>query len=96
MLALPITGVLCCFSRDIVVESADHFAGLKGNFPSKTLSEKKESEALGETTVLQTRVHPSQKLFNRLGTLKLHPPLAHCHHPMLFVRSSWTTTERVG
>ena len=39
------------------------------------LFEKKESEALGETTMLQTE-HPSQqKFFDLLGTRKLHPPL---------------------
>ena len=39
------------------------------------LFEKKESEALGETTMLQTE-HPSQqKFFDLLGTRKSHPPL---------------------
>ena len=39
------------------------------------LFEKKESEALGETTMLQTRMHPSQQKFiNLLGTRKSHTP----------------------
>ena len=43
--------------------------GLAGNFQSKVLFEKKESEKLGETTVLQNRLHPSQqKIFDLLGT----------------------------
>ena len=75
MLALPITGVLCCFSWHIVVESADHCAGLAGNFQSKVLFENKGSEALGETTMLQTRMHPSQQKFiDLLGTRKSHTP----------------------
>ena len=65
MFAIPITSALCCslnfFSWIIVVESADRCAGLAGNFQSKFLFEKKESEALGETTVLQNRMHPSQQ-----------------------------------
>ena len=54
----------------IVVESADDCAvGPAGNFRSKVLFETKESEALGETTVLQTRLHPGQqKFFDLLGT----------------------------
>ena len=53
-----------------VVESADDCpAGPAGNFQSKVLFETKESEALGETTVLQTRLHPGQqKFFDLLGT----------------------------
>ena len=69
----------------IVAESADRWAGLAGNFQSKVLFEKKESEAKGETTVLQNRMHPSQqKLFDLLGT--------HCPPPSpvfpLFIRPS--------
>jgi hypothetical protein len=54
----------------LVVESADDFAiGQAGNFQLKVLFETKESEALGETTVLQTRLHPGQqKFFGLLGT----------------------------
>jgi hypothetical protein len=64
-------------------ESADRCAGLAGNFQSKVLFEKKESEVLGETNVLQNRMHPSQqKLFDLLGT--------HCPPPSpvspLFIR----------
>ncbi len=56
--------------------------GLAGNFQSKVLFEKKESEKLGET-VLQNRLHPSQqKIFDLLGT--------HCPPPSpvspLFIR----------
>ena len=59
--------------------------GLAGNFQSKVLFEKKESEKLGETTVLQNRLHPSQqKIFDLLGT--------HCPPPSpvspLFIRPS--------
>ena len=58
----------------IIVESADRCAGLAGNFQSKVLFEKKESEVKGETTVLQNRMHPSQqKLFDLLGTHSLAP-----------------------
>ena len=69
----------------IVAESADRWAGRAGNFQSKVLFEKKESEAKGETTVLQNRMHPSQqKLFDLLGT--------HCPPPSpvfpLFIRPS--------
>ena len=86
--AIPITGALCSSSnfRGVLArcfESADRCAGLAGNFQSKVLFEKKESEALGETTVLQNRMHPSQqKLFDLLGT--------HCPPPSpvspLFIR----------
>jgi hypothetical protein len=59
--------------------------GLAGNFQSKVLFEKKESEKLGETTVHQNRLHPSQqKIFDLLGT--------HCPPPSpvfpLFIRPS--------
>jgi len=86
--AIPIAGALCRSSkfRGVLArcfESADRCAGLAGNFQSKVLFEKKESEALGETTVLQNRMHPSQqKLFDLLGT--------HCPPPSpvspLFIR----------
>ncbi len=48
-----------------VVESGapDRCAGLVGNCQAKVLFEQAESEAQGETTVLQNRVHPSQKKF---------------------------------
>ena len=77
----------------IVVESADRWAGLAGYFQSKVLFEKKESEALGETTVLQNRMHPSQqKLFDLLGT--------HCPPPSpvfpLFIRPSLADQLRYG
>jgi hypothetical protein len=74
MFVIPITGALCCSLnfRGLLarcVESADRCAGLAGNFQSKVLFEKKESEVLGETTVLQNRMHPSQqKFFDLLGT----------------------------
>jgi hypothetical protein len=46
---------------------------LAGN---QVLFEKKNFEELGESTVLQARLHPSQKkFFNLLGTRKSHPPL---------------------
>ena len=86
--AIPIAGALCRSSkfRGVLArcfESADRCAGLAGNFQSKVLFEKKESEALGETTVLQNRLHPSQqKIFDLLGT--------HCPPPSpvspLFIR----------
>ncbi len=42
--------------------------GPAGNNISRILFETKESEELGETTVLQARLHPSQqKLFDLLG-----------------------------
>ena len=72
--AIPIAGALCTYSnfRGVLArcfESADRCPGLAGNFQSKVLFEKKESEALGETTVLQNRLHPSQqKIFDLLGT----------------------------
>jgi len=88
--AIPIAGALCRSSkfRGVLArcfESADRCAGLAGNFQSKVLFEKKESEVLGETNVLQNRMHPSQqKLFDLLGT--------HCPPPSpvspLFIRPS--------
>ncbi len=48
-----------------VVESRapDRCAGLVGNYQAKVLFEQADSEAKGETTVLQNRMHPSQKKF---------------------------------
>jgi hypothetical protein len=72
--AVPITGALCTYSnfRGVLArcfESADRCPGLAGNFQSKVLFETKGSEKLGETTVLQNRLHPSQqKIFDLLGT----------------------------
>ena len=67
----------------IVAESADRWAGRAGNFQSKVLFEKKESETKGVTTVLQNRMHPSQqKLFDLLGT---HSPAPSPVSP-LFIR----------
>ena len=78
--AIPIAGALCTYSnfRGVLArcfESADRCPGLAGNFQSKVLFETKGSEKLGETTVLQNRMHPSQqKIFDLLGT---HcPPLS--------------------
>jgi hypothetical protein len=34
-----------------------------GNFQAKNLFENKDSQAKGETTVLQNRAHPSQQTF---------------------------------
>ncbi len=71
---IPIASALCTSSnfRGVLArcfESTDRCAGLAGNFQSKVLFEKKESEALGETTVLQNRLHPSQqRIFDLLGT----------------------------
>jgi hypothetical protein len=43
-----------------------------GNYQAKILFENKDSQAKGETTVLQKRVHPSQQqFFEFLGTRKL-------------------------
>jgi hypothetical protein len=56
---------------NIVVESRapDCCAGLVGNYQAKVLFEQADSEAKGETTVLQNRMNPSQKkFFNLLGT----------------------------
>jgi len=72
--AIPIVGALCTYSnfRGVLArcfESADRCPGLAGNFQSKVLFETKGSEKLGETTVLQNRLHPSQqKIFDLLGT----------------------------
>jgi hypothetical protein len=51
--------VRCEFN--IVVESGapDRCAGLVGNYQAKALFEQADSEAKGETTVLQNRMHPS-------------------------------------
>ncbi len=74
MFAIPIAGALCSSSnfRGVLArcfESADRCAGLAGNFQSKILFETKRSEKMGETTVLQNRLHPSQqKIFDLLGT----------------------------
>jgi hypothetical protein len=53
--AIPIAGALCTYSnfRGVLAwcfESADRCPGLAGNFQSKVLFEKKESEALGESS----------------------------------------------
>jgi hypothetical protein len=98
MFAIPTTGELCSSSifRGVLArcfESADRCAGLAGNFQSKVLFEKKESEVLGETTVLQNRMHPSQqKIFDLLGT--------HCP-PQLpfffnFIHPGWRTNCGTG
>jgi hypothetical protein len=74
MFAIPIAGALCSSSkfRGVLArcfESADRCAGLAGNFQSKVLFETKGSEKMGETNVLQNRLHPShQKIFDLLGT----------------------------
>jgi hypothetical protein len=79
----------------IVVESGEtiRWSLRWANFQSKVLFEKKESEALGETTVLQNRIHPSQqKLFDLLGT--------HCPPPSPFFSNSfmpvWSTSCGMG
>ena len=56
---------------NFVVESGapDRCAGLVGNYQDKVLFEQADSQEKGETTVLQNRMHTSQKkLFNLLGT----------------------------
>ena len=70
----PITGALCCFPWNFVVKSPDRCAGLVGNYKSKVLFEKAESDDKGETTVLQNQMHPSQqKFFDFLGKhISLH------------------------
>ena len=80
MLEQPITGVLCCFPWQIVVESPDCCAGLVGNYKTKALFEKVDSDDNGETTVLQNRIHPSQqKFFDFLGT-HISMPIITYHH----------------
>jgi hypothetical protein len=100
MFVIPITGALCSSSnfRGVLArcfESADRCAGLAGNFQSKVLFEKKESEVLGETTVLQNRMHSSsskQKIFDLLGT--------HCTPPspvfFKFIHPCWLTNCGTG
>ena len=69
MFEQPITGALCCFPWNLVVKSPDRCAGLEGNYKSKVLFEKADSDDIGEITVLQNRMHPSQqKFFDFLGT----------------------------
>ena len=59
--------------------------GLAGNFQSKVLFEKKESEKLGET-VLQNRLHPSQqKIFS---IFSVRTALHRRQFPPLFIRPS--------
>jgi hypothetical protein len=74
MFEQPITGALCCFPWNFVVKYPDRCAGLVGNYKSKVLFEKAESDDKGETTVLQNRMHPSQqKFFDFLGKhISLH------------------------
>ena len=56
-------------SWQIVVESPDRCAGLVGNYKTKVLFEKADSDENGETEVLQNRMHPSQqKFYDFLGT----------------------------
>ena len=63
------TGALCCFPWHVVVESPDRCAELVGNYKTKVLFEKADSDDNGETMVLQNRMHPSQqKFFDFLGT----------------------------
>ncbi len=70
----------------IVAESADRWAGRAGNFQSKVLFEKKESEKLGETTGLQNRLHPSQqKIFS---IFSVRTALHRRQFPPLFIRPS--------
>ena len=54
MLEHLITGALRCFPWQIVVESPDRCAELVGNYKTKVLFEKADSDDKGETTVLQT------------------------------------------
>jgi hypothetical protein len=73
-IAIPITGALCCslnFRGLLLLNPLIAALGWQviSKFQSTVLFEKKESEALGETTVLQNRIHTSQeKLFDLLGT----------------------------
>ena len=99
--AIPIAGALCTYSnfRGVLAwcfESADRCPGLAGNFQSKVLFEKKESEKLGET-VLQNRLHPSQqKIFDLLGTHSPAPsPRAHpgIHKRTLCGCSYWESSR---
>jgi hypothetical protein len=69
---LPIACALCYFSWHLVIESADRWAGLAGNFSWKVLFEKNEPEALEETIMLQNRVHPIQQKI--LDLLVVHSP----------------------
>ena len=77
----------------------DRCAGLVGNYKSKVLFEKAESDDIEETTVLQNRMHLSQqKFFDFLGKhISLHSVeylyVGLEHH--LFVTSDWSTTISV-
>ena len=89
--AIPIVGALCTYSifRGVLArcfESADRCPGLAGNFQSKVLFETKGSEKLGETTVLQNRLHPSQqKIFS---IFSVRTALHRRQFPPLFIRPS--------
>ncbi len=55
-----------------VVDELENSAWRTGNYQAKILFESKDSQAKGETTVLQNRVHPSQQqFFEFLSMLKL-------------------------
>jgi hypothetical protein len=67
---------------NIVVESwaPDRCAGLVGNYQAKVLFEQADSEAKGEFTVLQNRMHLSEKkFFDLLGT-HMCMPLLYYHY----------------
>jgi hypothetical protein len=54
-----------CDSNIVVASGApDRCAELVGNYQAKVLFEQANPEAKGETTVLQNRMHPSQKKFD--------------------------------
>ena len=53
MFEQPITGALCCFPWNFVVKYPDRCAGLVGNYKSKVLFEKADSDENGETTLLK-------------------------------------------
>ncbi len=70
------------YDSNIVVESGapDRCAGLAGNYQAKVLFAQADSESKGETTVLQNRMHPSQKkFFDLLGT-HICMPLLYYHY----------------
>ena len=64
-----------------VVESGapDRCAGLVGNYQDKVLFEQADSHDKGETTVLQNRMHPSQKKFFALLGTHICMPLLYYH-----------------
>ena len=80
-----IIGALCPMSMNLSSLKFNNCVLRTGNFQAKILFENKDSQAKGETTVLQNRAHPSQQKFfellgSRVGTRELQIVLCSLFH----------------